>query len=76
MVKTQIQLEEWQYDAVKRASASNDRSMSDIIREGVLLYLAKTKRHGAPLAELAGKYRPKPVTGLKSHDREWVEAIR
>lgn len=39
MIKTQIQLEDWQYSALKRARAEAGRSLSDVIRESVSLYL-------------------------------------
>ena len=77
MIKTQVQLEEWQYQAAKKAGAATSRSMSDIIREGLALVLPKLGRSGRKdLAELAGKYRPKKMGGLKDHDRSWVESIR
>ena len=77
MIKTQIQLEEWQYEALKRSSASSSRSMSDIIREGVTLLLNRTGRKSTtPLAQLAGKYRPVTGAELKPHDLEWVDSIR
>lgn len=77
MIKTQIQLEEWQYDGLKRACRSSGRSMSDFIRESVSLLLNKsTPRSSLPLEKIAGKYRPLPVTELKGHDRDWVNSIR
>jgi hypothetical protein len=77
MVKTQIQLEEWQYAALKHTSASSSRSMSDIIREGVSLFLNNTGKKGVlPMEKLAGKYRPVSGSPLKRHDQAWVESIR
>lgn len=77
MIKTQIQLEDWQYSSLKRAGAEAGRSMSDVIRESVSLFL-KTKKKGAPgsLEALAGKYSSRTVEDLKSHDRGWAESIR
>ena len=77
MIKTQVQLEEWQYQAAKKAGAVTSRSMSDIIREGLSMVLPKLGQAGQkPLAAIAGKYRPLDSQGLKDHDRRWVESIR
>jgi Arc/MetJ-type ribon-helix-helix transcriptional regulator len=77
MIKTQIQLEPWQYEALKRTSSSSSRSMSDLIREGVSLLLKKS----APqvphsLEQVAGKYTSLPHSELKDHDRFWADSIR
>ena len=77
MIKTQIQLEEWQYDALKRVGAVTERSFSDVVRESVSLFL-KGKKNGAlaPLESLAGKNTTFPTDDLKMHDRVWAESIR
>jgi len=36
MIKTQIQIENWQYEAIKRETTAASRSMSDFIREAVI----------------------------------------
>ena len=77
MIKTQVQLEPWQYEAAKKAGAATSRSMSDIIREGLSLVLPKLRQGGQkPLSIIAGKYRSLPLKDLKNHDRGWVESIR
>jgi len=77
MIKTQIQLEKWQYEAAKKAGAASSRSMSDIIREGLSLVLPKLSQAGRkPLASIAGKYRPLHGQDLKDHDQGWTESIR
>ncbi len=77
MIKTQIQLEEWQYQAAKKAGAELGRSLSDLVREGVTLVLNRvSQRPSVPLESLAGKYEPIPLDDLKLHDRVWVETIR
>lgn len=77
MIKTQIQLEDWQHAALKKVCQSSSRSMSDFIREGVSLLLKKTgTRHQSPLETIAGKYRPIESSDLKAHDRDWTESIR
>ena len=77
MIKTQIQLEGWQYDALKKAGAVTERSFSDLVRESVSLFL-KGKKNGvlAPLESIAGKYTSLPTEDLKMHDRVWAESIR
>ena len=46
MIETQIQLEDWQYSSLKRAGAEAGRSLSDVIRESVSLFLKSQKREG------------------------------
>ena len=77
MIKTQIQLEGWQYDALKKVGAVTERSFSDLVRESVSLFL-KGKKNGvlAPLESIAGKYTSLPTEELKMHDRVWAESIR
>ena len=77
MIKTQVQLEEWQYLAAKKESARLSRSLSDLVREGLALVL-RNSALGPPqtLEELAGKYQPRSCDDLKTHDRAWAEVIR
>ena len=77
MIKTQIQLEDWQYSSLKRAGAEAGRSLSDVIRESVSLFLKSQKKGEAgSLEALAGKYSSKSFGDLKEHDRGWAELIR
>jgi hypothetical protein len=77
MIKTQVQLEEWQYRAAKQESARTSRSLSDLVREGLALVLKRSAHQSRqPLEGLAGKYQPRPIDDLKPHDRAWAEAIR
>jgi predicted CopG family antitoxin len=75
MIKTQIQIEEWQYQALKKESVFHDRSMSDIIREALTVAL-KRKVPAHPLAKIAGKFSPLASDDLERHDALWVETIR
>ena len=77
MIKTQIQLEDCQYRSLKRAGAAAGRSLSDLVRESVSLFL-ETQKKGEPgsLEALAGKYSSRSIEDLKAHDRGWVESIR
>jgi predicted CopG family antitoxin len=77
MIKTQIQLEDWQYDSLKKTGAEAGRSLSDVIRESVSLFLQGKKKGGTiSLESLAGKYTSRSMDDLKPHDRAWAEAIR
>lgn len=77
MIKTQIQLEEWQYEALKRLGRRESRSVADLVRESVAQLLRRADgRAMPPLAEIAGKYRPRDAGDLKRHDRAWAESIR
>lgn len=75
MVKTQIQIENWQYEMLKRQAAESSRSMSDFIREALTDALRKRKTK-IPLSEIAGKYAPIEGDALKPHDAYWAESIR
>jgi plasmid stability protein len=75
MIKTQIQIEDWQYEAVKLEAAAASRSMSDFIREAVSDALKKGKPPMS-LAAACGKYAPLEGAPLKPHDAAWVDAIR
>jgi hypothetical protein len=46
MIKTQIQLEDWQYSSLKRAGAEAGRSLSDVVRESFSLFLKSKKKEG------------------------------
>ena len=77
MIKTQVQLEDWQYRAAKEESARTSRSLSDLVREGLTSVLRRSSaRQFQPLEQLAGKYQPRALEDLKPHDRAWVESIR
>jgi hypothetical protein len=77
MIKTQIQLEDWQYSSLKKAGSEAGRSLSDVIRESVSLFLKSNKnKETNPLHELAGKYSSRSTDDLKAHDRAWAESIR
>jgi hypothetical protein len=77
MIKTQVQLEEWQYRAAKQESARTSRSLSDLVREGLSAVLRKSAlQPRQSLEDLAGKYAPQKTDDLKPHDRAWAESIR
>lgn len=77
MIKTQIQMEEWQYARLKRLSASQASSMSEVVRQAVAQLLDRSvNQTTCSLEEIAGKYAGESLEDIKAHDRAWVEAIR
>ena len=77
MIKTQVQLEEWQYEGLKRLGAKESRSLSDLVRDSVARMLSHAEpRSPESMEAIAGKYEGGPLDGLKDHDRAWLESIR
>lgn len=78
MIKTQVQLEKWQYDQLKALGRERDRSVAALVRESVTLLLSRQPEFdGMELADVAGKYRNASPRGkIKRHDQDWAEAIR
>lgn len=77
MIKTQVQLEEWQYQALKRLSRRESRSIADLVRESVAQLVRRADRRAMrPLDQIAGKYRPRDTDDLKQHDRAWADSVR
>lgn len=75
MIKTQIQLENWQHTAIKKRAQSVSCSMSEFIRVAVTRAL-ESQSPKKSLKELSGKYHQKPLKSLKDHDAGWADAIR
>jgi predicted DNA-binding protein len=75
MRKTQIQVEDWQYEAVKKLSARTSRSMAEIMREALSRSLTSSAEL-PPLSVAAGKFQPLPQDDLKDHDAGWAGSIR
>ena len=80
MVRTQVQLTEQQAKALRQISANTGRSMADLVREGVDLYL-KT-RLGPSREELVrramsivGKYASGPGDVAQNHDKYLADAF-
>jgi hypothetical protein len=49
--------------------------MADCIREGINLFLQRSELRATDIDAIAGKFPPKPMSGLKRHDRWLAEAI-
>jgi len=75
MIRTQIHLPEKEYEELRQAASSQKRSMADCIREAIRLFLSRQRTNRARLEEIAGKFRPVPMSDLKPHDRWTAEAI-
>lgn len=75
MVRTQIQLPQADYDQLKKVAARERRSLADCIREGVRLFLKRSRGNSEDLSDIAGKFRPLSMEGLKPHDRWLAEAV-
>ena len=75
MIRTQIQLPESDYDELREIAAREDRSLADCIREGIRMFLRRSRVRDCAIDEVAGKFRPEDASDLKPHDRAWVEAI-
>jgi len=81
MVRTQIQFEEEQLNALRRSSAETGRSISDLVREGVKLYLISQKRPSRDeqvrrAIAAVGKFKSGIKDGSVNHDRYLAEAFR
>jgi hypothetical protein len=76
MIRTQIQLEEAQYRALRERGVRTGQGLAQQVREAVGLYLARQDRAADPLDSVAGRFSPRPLHGLKPHDRDYTETIR
>ena len=75
MIRTQIQLDEDKHRKLREVAAQQGRSIADCIREGINLFLQRSDSRAEDIEAIAGKFPPKPMSGLKRHDRWWAEGI-
>ena len=69
MHRTQVNLEEWQYESLKVWAERQSRSLSDLVREAVSEYLVEDQGAGGEgLADLAG-LGDDPQAAGRDHDR-------
>lgn len=73
MIRTQIQLPEEQYEALKRQAADSDKSIAQHIPEAISVYLERNRAPKRRVEEVAGKYQPQDLRDLKDHDRGIVK---
>ncbi len=76
MIRTQIQLEEAQFDLIRSEAAKKNISVAGLVREALARYL-KSPRQVAlrNLATLRPAFKPIPMDDLSDHDRWFAEAI-
>jgi hypothetical protein len=67
MHRTQILLEEWQYDALKTAADRRGLSMSEVLREIVSAHL-KPKKRGREVLEQIEGIASDPGSIARDHD--------
>jgi hypothetical protein len=75
MIRTQIQLEERDYEELRTMASEARRSIADCIREGIQLFLRTRRLKASVIDEIAGKFRPLPPADLKDHDRWFADAV-
>ena len=81
MVRTQIQLTEDQFAALRERAAAEGRSMADLVREGVdsILHVAgrvdRAERRRRAL-DVIGRYRSAPRDLSRRHDDYLAKALR
>lgn len=80
MVRTQIQLTEAQYEALRSRAAAEGRSMADLIRTGVDALLREPGRVGAEerrrrALDVIGCCHSGPPDLSSQHDRHLAEAL-
>ncbi len=81
MVRTQIQFDEKQLKALRQRSAETGRSIADLVREGVELYLGSEKRPDRAeqvkrALAAAGKFASGTRDGSVRHDHYLGKAFR
>lgn len=81
MVRTQVQLTETQMKALRHLAAATGRSIADLVRRGVELYLGAEQRASreeqvARALRVAGKFSSGAKDGSANHDRYLAEAFK
>jgi len=76
MIRTQIQLEEDQFDLIRSEAAKKNISVAGFVREALARYLKSPRRAALRnLATLRPAFKPIPMDDLSDHDRWFAEAI-
>ena len=70
MHRTQILLDDWQYEQLKSAAERDGRSISSLVRDAVTKFLRppRSRKPAKGLAEIAGIGRDREISG-RDHDR-------
>jgi len=80
MIRTQVQLTDRQFKALRHASSATGRSVADLIREGVDRYLAGQSETGREerierAIAVAGKFSSGLTDVSANHDKHLAEAF-
>lgn len=67
MQRTQLMLEDWQYQALKSRAQREGRSMSELLREMLDAYLGRSPRRGSAMDRARGIGEDRTATG-RDHD--------
>jgi len=81
MVRTQVQLTRKQLQALRQLSAATGRSIAELIRQSVELYLGSRQRPDPEqrierALRVAGRFSSGSADGSLEHDRHLAEALR
>ena len=81
MVRTQVQLTEEQVRALRQLAIQKKRSLADLVRESVELFLTQESQPGKALRierarQAAGRFSSGDASGSSEHDRHLSEAYR
>jgi hypothetical protein len=78
MIRTQVQLTEVQIEVFRRLAALKKKSVADLVRQSVELYLDRESPSGDALRALAvvGKFSSGSRDGSSRHDRHLVSGYR
>ena len=75
MIRTQIQLDEDIYGQLREFAMHQHRSMAACIRDAINAFLRQANDKGDDLSDIAGKFPPLPMDGVKEHDRVWADSV-
>lgn len=76
MMRTQIQLDEDDYERLRAVAEKLNRSISDCIREGISLFLEHSPaKGGEDFSDIAGKFRPDRAEPGHTLDDHFARAI-
>jgi len=75
MIRTQMQIDEDVYAALRQVAARQHCSIAACVREAIAEYLCKAEDGTDDLSDIAGKFRPLPPDDVKAHDRYWADAV-
>ena len=80
MVRTQVQLTQKQLQALRQLSQSTGRSVADLIRQGVEIYVGSRQQPSPEerierALQVAGRFSSGSADGSLEHDRHLAEAL-